>query len=188
MKRNIVFAAALALFLMAVGVSAQDKGNFSGHWELDTSKSKLDERARIQAMTLDVTQTAADLKVQSKTTRAPRPEGAPGGNGGGQGGGMGRGGGFGGGDSILTYMLDGKETTIQQDSPMGQVPVRLKVKVEGGKLNLSSSRTFNGPNGEVSVSTKETWSLSDDGKTLTVEREQSSPRGTSSSTLVFAKK
>jgi hypothetical protein len=186
MKRNIVFAAALALFLMAVGVSAQDKGNFSGHWELDTSKSKLDERARIQAMTLDVEQTATDVKVQSKTTRAPRPEGAPGGNG--QGGGMGRGGGFGGGDAVMTYSLNGKETTVQQDSPMGQVPVTLKAKIDGGKLNLSSSRTFNGPNGEVSISTKETWSLSDDGKTLTVEREQTSPRGTNSSTLVFAKK
>jgi hypothetical protein len=186
MKRNIVFAAALVLFLMAVGVSAQDKGNFSGHWELDTSKSKLDERARIQAMTLDVAQTATDVKVQSKTTRAPRPEGAPGGNG--QGGGMGRGGGFGGGDSAMTYSLNGKETTVQQDSPMGQVPVTLKAKIDGGKLNLSSSRTFNGPNGEVSISTKETWSLSDDGKTLTVEREQTSPRGTNSSTLVFAKK
>jgi hypothetical protein len=174
------------LFLMAVGVSAQDKGNFSGHWELDTSKSKLDERARIQAMTLDVAQTATDVKVQSKTTRAPRPEGAPGGNG--QGGGMGRGGGFGGGDSAMTYSLNGKETTVQQDSPMGQVPVTLKAKIDGGKLNLSSSRTFNGPNGEVSISTKETWSLSDDGKTLTVEREQTSPRGTNSSTLVFAKK
>jgi hypothetical protein len=186
MKRYIVFAAALVLFLMAVGVSAQDKGNFSGHWELDTSKSKLDERARIQAMTLDVAQTATDVKVQSKTTRAPRPEGAPGGNG--QGGGMGRGGGFGGGDSAMTYSLNGKETTVQQDSPMGQVPVTLKAKIDGGKLNLSSSRTFNGQNGEVSISTKETWTLSADGKTLTVEREQSSPRGTSSSTLVFAKK
>jgi hypothetical protein len=101
---------------------------------------------------------------------------------------MGRGGGFGGGDSAMTYSLNGKETTVQQDSPMGQVPVTLKAKIDGGKLNLSSSRTFNGPNGEVSISTKETWSLSDDGKTLTVEREQTSPRGTNSSTLVFAKK
>ena len=186
MKRNIIFAAAIALFLMAIGVSAQDKGNFGGHWELDTAKSKLDERARIQAMTLDVAQTAADIKVQSKTTLTPRPEGDTGGNGGGRG--MGRGGGFGGGDSAMTYTLDGKETTIQQEGPMGQVPVTLKAKLEGSKLNLSSSRTFNGPNGEVSVSTKETWTLSDDGKTLTVHREQTSPRGTSSYDLVFAKK
>ena len=186
MKRNIVFAAALVLFLMAVGVSAQDKGNFSGHWELDTSKSKLDERARIQAMTLDVTQTAADIKVQTKTTRTPRPDGDAGGNGGGRG--MGRGGGFGGGDSAMTYSLDGKETTIQQEGRMGSVPVTLKTKIDGGKLNLSSARTFNGPNGEISITTKETWSLSDDGKTLTVHREQNSPRGSTSYDLVFAKK
>jgi hypothetical protein len=186
MKRNIVFAAALALFLMAAGASAQEKAaNFAGHWELDTAKSKLDERARIQAMTLDVVQTDKDIKVESKTTRAPRPEGDAGGTGGGRG--MGRGG-FGGGDSAYTYSLDGKETTVQQDSPMGQIPVTLKAKADGGKLNLSSSRTFNGPNGEISISSKETWSLSDGGKTLTVEREQSSPRGTNSSTLVFVKK
>ena len=186
MKRNIVFAAALVLFLIAVGVSAQDKGNFSGHWELDTSKSKLDERARIQAMTLDVAQTAADIKVQTKTTRTPRPDGDAGGNGGGRG--MGRGGGFGGGDSAMTYSLDGKENTIQQEGPMGQVPVTLKAKIDGGKLNLSSSRTITTPNGEISITTKETWTLSDDGKTLTVHREQNSPRGSTSYDLVFAKK
>lgn len=186
MKRNIVFAAALVLFLMAVGVSAQEKGNFSGHWELDTSKSKLDERARIQAMMLDVAQTAADIKVQTKTTRTPRPEGDTGGNGGGRG--MGRGGGFGGGDSAMTYTLDGKETTIRQEGPMGSVPVTLKAKIDDGKLNLSSARTFNGPNGEISITTKETWTLSDDGKTLTVHREQNSPRGSTSYDLVFAKK
>lgn len=186
MKRNILFAAALALFVMAIGVSAQDKGNFSGHWELDTSKSKLDERARIQSMTLDVAQTAADIKVESKTTRAPRPEGDAGGNGGGRG--MGRGRGFGGGDSAMTYSLDGKETTIQQDGPMGQIPVTLKAKLDGGKLHLSSSRTFNGQNGAITSTTNETWTLSDDGKTLTVEREQTSPRGTNSSTMVFSKK
>ena len=186
MKRNILFAAALTLFMMAVGVSAQDKGNFSGHWELDTSKSKLDERARIQSMTLDVAQTAADVKVESKITRAPRPEGDAGGNGGGRG--MGRGRGFGGGDSAMTYSLNGKETTIQQEGPMGQIPVTLKAKLDGGKLHLSSSRTFNGPNGEITSTTKETWTLSDDGKTLTVEREQRNPRGTNSSTMVFTKK
>ena len=88
----------------------------------------------------------------------------------------------------MTYSLDGKETTIQQEGPMGSVPVTLKAKIDGGKLNLSSARTFNGPNGEISITTKETWTLSDDGKTLTVAREQSSPRGTNSSTMVFTKK
>jgi len=187
MKMKFVFAAAACLMLAAAAF-AQDKApNFSGHWELDTSKSKLDERARVQAMGLDVTQTAADIKVATKTTRAPRPEGAtPGGQGGG--GGMGRGGGFGGGDNTMTYTLDGKETSIDTPGPNGPIPVKLKGKIDGGKLSLSRSSTFTGPNGEITTSRKETWSLSADGTTLTVEQEQTTPRGTSSSTLVFAKK
>ena len=41
--------------------------------------------------------------------------------------------------------------------------------------------------GEISVTTKETWELSADGKTLTVNREQTTPRGTNTSTMVFTK-
>ena len=137
-------------------------------------------------MTMTVTQTAKDLKLDGKTVRAARPEGAPGGTGGG--GGMGRGGGFGNGESSTTYSLDGKETTIEQESPMGKVPVKLMAKSDAGKLNVSTSRTMNGPNGEVTISTKETWELAADGKTLTVNREQTTPRGTNSSTMVFVKK
>jgi hypothetical protein len=188
MRMKFVFAAVVGLFLTAAAFAQGPAPNFSGHWELDASKSKLDERARIQAMTLDVTQTATDVKVDTKTTRAPRPEGAPAGGGQGGGGGMGRGGGFGGGDGSTTYSLDGKETSIQQEGPMGSIPVKLKGKIEAGKLNLSRSSTFTGPNGEISVATKDTWTLSADGSTLTVEREQTSPRGTNSSTLVFVKK
>ncbi|HKX83501.1 MAG TPA: hypothetical protein VJL58_04710 [Pyrinomonadaceae bacterium] len=184
MRKTLFLAAACCLF--AVSAFAQKSSDFSGTWTLDVSKSKLDERARIESMTLTVTQTDKDIKIDSKTTRAPRPEGAPGAMGGG--GGMGRGGGFGMGDASETYTLDGKETKISQDGPNGPMPVILKAKSEAGKLELSSSRTFSGPMGEVTVSKKEAWSLADDGKTLTIARENTTPRGTSSSTLVFVKK
>jgi len=185
MKRNFLFAVALSLLAVA-GVSAQKSANFSGHWELDPAKSKIEGR-RIDAMTLDVTQTAKDIKVDTNTTRAPRPDantpnptGAPGG--------MGRSfGGFG-GDTSVTYTLDGTETTIQQEGPNGPLPVKLTGKLDAGKLNLSSIRIFNGPNGQISISSKESWTLSPDGKTLTINREQSSPRGNTTLELVFAKK
>ena len=45
-----------------------------------------------------------------------------------------------------------------------------------------------GPNGEVTISTRETWELAADGKTLSVNREQTTPRGPNSSTMVFVKK
>jgi hypothetical protein len=55
-------------------------------------------------------------------------------------------------------------------------------------LSLSKSMTFSTPQGEMTQLTKEAWSLSPDGKTLTVVRDQSSPRGSASYTLVFVKK
>ena len=185
MKRNFMFTAILSLFVFAVAASAQTT-NFGGTWTLDTAKSKLDERARIESQTLTVTQTDKDISVATVTKRTPSPAGSPGGQGGG--GGLGRGGGFGGGDATATYSLDGKETTVEQESQAGKIPVKLKAKIDGGKLSLSSSRTFSTPNGEISTSTKETWSLSTDGNTLTVEQTRTTPRGDNSSTMVYSKK
>lgn len=184
MKRIMFAAAACCLFAFAA--FAQKAPDFSGTWNLDVSKSKLDERARIESLTLSVTQTDKDIKIDSKTARTPRPEGAPGSMGGGRG--MGRGGGFGMGDVSESYTLDGKETKISVEGPNGPMPVVLRAEAEGGKLQLTSSRTFSGQMGEMTATKKEVWALSDDGKTLTIVRENSTPRGTSSSTLVFNKK
>jgi len=71
---------------------------------------------------------------------------------------------------------------------MGKMPVIYKGSSEtDGSLKLSNSRIFNGPQGEVTITTKETWKLSADGKTLTVDRESTTPRGNQTSKLVFNK-
>ncbi|CAN5325829.1 hypothetical protein BH20ACI2_BH20ACI2_24720 [soil metagenome] len=185
MKRNILFAAILSLFLMAISVSAQKASNFSGTWTLDVSKSKLGERVTIESQTLTVTQTDKDIKVVTATKRAAPPAGAPAGGGGGRPGG---GGGMGGGDTTVSYNLDGKEVTIEQESPMGKVPMKMSGKIDGGKLKLASARTFNGPNGEITTTNKESWSVSEDGNVLTVDREMTSPRGTNSTQSVYTRK
>jgi hypothetical protein len=41
--------------------------------------------------------------------------------------------------------------------------------------------------GEITLVSKETWKLSEDGKTLTVKREIETPRGLNVSELVFSK-
>lgn len=190
MKRVLFLTAFVCL--LAVSAFAQKKSDFSGSWTLDVSKSKLDERARVESMTMTVAQTDKDIKVETATKRMPPPEGA-GGQGNGTGGGMGRGmgrGGFGGGDGTTVYTLDGKETTTEVDAgQMGKVPVKLKANLESdGKLKLSNSRTITTQMGEISITTKETWALSEDGKTLTVKRDMETPRGTNSSEMVFTKK
>ena len=180
---------AIAVLLLSVSAFAQDKAatkDYSGVWTLDVSKSKLDERSRIESMTMTVAQTGKDLKVTTETKRQAPPADAAGGQGGGGSRGGGRG--FGGGDGTNTYSLDGKETTTTRETQMGSIPVKHTAMLDQGRVRISSSSTFSGPNGEMTVTTKEAWSMSDDGKTLTVERESTSPRGTSASTMVFAKK
>ena len=186
MKRIFFLAAMFAAFTVASFAQAKPT-NFTGTWELDIPKSQLDVRARIESLTMTVVQTDQELKVSTETKRpAPPADAVAPGAGGGRGRGMG--GRFGGGDGTVAYSLDGKETIVEIDGPNGKLPIKYRAALEGGKANLSSVRTFTGPMGEITSTTKDVWTLSADGKTLTVVREQTTPRGTNSSTLVFAKK
>lgn len=181
MKRNLLLTAMFALMTMAV--SAQNATpNFGGTWNLDVAKSKLGDRNMIESQTMTVTQTDKDIKVETSTKRKAPPEGYQGG----PGGGMARGG-FG-ADTPFNYSLEGKETKTEQQGPMGSMPVALKAKFDGGKLSLSRSSTFNGPMGEVTMTTKETWELSADGNTLTVNTTRTTMRGDETTIKVFAKK
>ena len=185
MKKNLFLTAIISLLLAVVSISAQEKAtDFSGNWELDVNKSKLDERMRLESMTMNVAQTEKDIKIETTTKRAEN------------GGGMNRGGGmFGNGTQTVTYSLvEGsflEAVTISSNVGGGNTSGKtiLEAKMEtDGKLNLSSVRTFNTQMGEMTITVKEVWSLSDEGKTLTVRREMQTPRGNNSSELVFAKK
>lgn len=190
MKKNLILAAAFAILAMAFTVSAQKvPADFSGKWNLDLAKSKLSDREKttIESQTVTVTQTAADIKIETATKRMAPPAGTPAGGpppGGGMGGGGGRMGG--GGDMPATYPL-GKETTVDQQMGPNTVPVTLGSKWDGSKLVVWRSSTFNGQNGEVKNTSKETWELGADGKTLTVNAERSGMQGTTTTTKVFTK-
>jgi len=187
MKKIFFLAAMFAAF--TIGGFAQAKPtDFSGTWVLDIPKSQISERMRIEALTMTVAQTDKELKVTSETKRAAPPADAAATPAGPNGPGAGRGmRGFN-GDGTVAYSLDGKETIVEVDRPNGKLPIKYKAALAGGKADLSSSRSFNGPMGDVTVTTKDTWTLSADGKTLTDVRLQSTPRGDSTSTLVFVKK
>ncbi|CAN5455048.1 hypothetical protein BH10ACI2_BH10ACI2_11660 [soil metagenome] len=197
MKKSILFAAALALFMMAIAASAQPKAaaDFSGKWNLDLAKSKLTDREKtsIESQTMTVAQSATEIKVDTETKRmAPpaggAPAGGPPGGGGGAGGGGGRmGGGGAAGPQSMTYQL-GKDSSMDMPGPGGTTsPMKMGSKWDGSKLVLSTSRTFAGPNGDVTTTTKETWELGADSKSLTVTRESTSAQGTTSSTRVYSK-
>jgi hypothetical protein len=190
MKKAILFAALMALLAaLAFGQDAA-KPNFSGSWALDIAKSNLPQMMQnIESMTMTVAQTDKDISVETAIknkfhANSEMPQGGRGGQGG-PGGPFTRGGGGNSGKSV--YTLDGKETTVEIEGVRGAMPVTLKGKFDKEKLKLSQSRTFAGPVGEMTITTKETWSLSADGKTLTVKRDSETPRGAISAEMVFNK-
>lgn len=187
MKKNFVLAIAIALCGMAISVSAQKApADFSGTWNLDVAKSSLGPQgAMIKSQTLTIKQEGNKITLSTKTERNPPPADAPAGGGGRPGGG---GGGFGGGGD-QSFTLDGKETSVDQPGPGGMtIPVKMSGKWDGSKIVLNTSRTMTGQDGSTNTSTtKSTYELGADGKTLTVTRDSESPRGKNSTTSVFTK-
>lgn len=74
---------------------------------------------------------------------------------------------------------DGKEAAVQV---MGR-DAKSTASWKGGKLNVKTKLEFNG----AEILQSETWSLSEDGKTLTIENAISSPQGEFTMKNVFTK-
>ena len=179
--RKLLYAFGLTsalVFAMAAHAAAP---NFAGTWTLDKSKSQgLNPRQQsAESVTWNITQTDKEITIEEKMTGGAPPGGGPGGGGPGGGGG-GRGMGMGG---PRTFNLDGSETT--GDTGRGKF-VR-KATMSGDTLDLVNKSTFQGPEGEITMTSSDKLTLSADGKVLTVVRHVESPRGAQDSTLVFTK-
>jgi len=185
--RKFFIGSAMAFVMLAnvLSVSAAAPTNFAGTWALDKSKSQdlPPQAANIAGLTLTVTQDAQQITIDSKTAMASQDAATAGGPG--QGGGRGRGMGL---FPTASYKLDGTETTADNPGGRGGTSTFKAVWKDGGKtLELKRVSKFNFNGNDVTVTSTEDWSLSSDGKTLTVKRTTESPRGTQSSTLVFNK-
>jgi hypothetical protein len=167
-----------ALGLAVVAVSAGPAVNFSGTWSLDKSKSQgLDPRmANAESVTCVITQDDKSLSIEWKVVGSQPAGGGPGGGGGG----MGRG-----PAGPQTYTLDGKEATAEAMG--GTNTAKATWSGDGKTLELSSVRAGNFNGNDFKFTSVDKLSLSDDGKTLTVNRHRESQRGAQDSTLVFNK-
>ena len=188
MRKIIVGVTAVCVLLSGVlAVSAAAPANFAGTWALDKSKSEglSPQAAAVESLTLTVAQDAQQFTVDSKTTMGSQPDAAAGG-GGGQGGGRGRGMGL--FPPSASYKLDGTETTADNPGGRGGTTTFKAQWKDGGKtLELKRVGKFSFQGNDVTITTTEDWTLSADGKTLTIKRTSESPRGTQNSTLVFNK-
>lgn len=197
--RKLVVGCGLAAVLV-VGIWAVNAAaNYSGTWVLDKAKSQglPPQWENIESYTVTVTQDGQQLTVETKIAGGDRPGGGGPGGGGGQagqgsggpgGGGRGGRGGFGRPLPSATYKLDGSETKVEIGGERGGTAT-LKAKWnDGGKvLELTTVRHLNFQGNDVTLTTKELWELSEDGKALKVKRTTETPRGTQESTLVFNK-
>lgn len=195
--RRIICALSLTSALMLTLVAQAAAPNFAGTWTLDKSKSQgLSQRMQgADSVQWVITQDEKQITIETKVTggqqggppggapAAAPPAGAPpagGGGGGGQGGGRGMGMG-----GPRTYNLDGSE--LASDTGRGKIVRKASWSADKNTLELTSSATFQGPNGEVTTTSSDKLTLSSDGKTLTVVSHSESPRGPQDTTYVFNK-
>ena len=164
MRHKALWAAAFVV-AFAIAASAQKTPDFSGTWTLDASKSEMPQRGGMGGgrmgggmgdMTVTITQTAAALTIDQKMGEMSR---------------------------TITYKLDGSEST---NAGMRGGEVKSTSKWDGDKLVTESTQTVNGPNGEMTIKSKEVRTLTADG-TMVVETTRETPRGTNTSKLVFKK-
>lgn len=165
-KRLLAFLIVPALFSFT-GVSY--KASFSGNWSLNESKSDLGEfGGRFAARKIKVDQ-AADAITIAKTTP-----------------------GFNGGEDVTrteTLTFDGKtvETTITGGFGTSKRKSTLKWSEDELSFVITYTIAFEGNDGPIEIKGTETWTLSDEGKTLTSLTNSSSPQGEFSVKAVYDK-
>ncbi len=149
---------ALAVFAgLALNAAAQKKPDFSGEWTLNHEKSKFGENYNAPAKWVDV------IRHQEPEISIDRVE-------------LGNAGKL---TSKLRYSSTGGECVneIRGNS------VRSVVRWEGAALHLHHVTKFN----SAEITLDDSWSLSPDGKTLTVARHFQGPDFTADLQLVFDK-
>lgn len=159
-----IFSLLIAPAFLFAFTSKTDHSDFSGEWKLNESKSELGQMARFATRTIK-----ADQKDDAITIAQTSPS-------------------FNGDDVTITQTLsyDGKET---ETALFGNSKRRSNAKwSDDGKtliINYTLELDFGGQTSEVKGT--ETWNLSDDGKTLTIQINSSSQRGDFSSKAVYDK-
>lgn len=148
----------LAIAACAATLSAQRKPNFSGTWKLNSSKSDFGVIPGPDTRTDKIEQTDSAIKEDVDAKGGPQGDQA----------------------YTLTFALDGSETTA---SVAPGIDVKNTAKWDGGGLATDSKLSVQGQ--EIGI--KSTWTLSDDGKTLTMAGHVSSGLGDFDQKLVFDK-
>lgn len=88
--------------------------------------------------------------------------------------------------AVQKYTLDGKPFTRSLETGIQKATVT--AKVEGETIVIGTSQPYGGMPGNATLEIKEVWSLTPDGKTLTVSTMRNSPAQQKSYKVVYTKK
>lgn len=163
MKLNI--SSVLIFLCFSTVATALAKPDFSGTWLMDVNRSFSNPPGLEQTMT--VVHTGDQIKVDARIKTAQ-------------------------GEQTIneTYTLDGKETDFVP--PGGQPGAKGKRKAmwlpDGRGAVIDDVVTSDSPKGPVTRKTMRKWTLSPDGKTLTVDYYFDDQRGSFEAKRVFSKK
>jgi hypothetical protein len=148
----------LTLLTLALGlVQAQAKTDFSGTWKLNAGKSDFGPVPAPDSLIEKIAHQDPSLKMNVAATGGMQ------------------------GDMTydVSYTTDGKECV----NKVGENEFKSMLNWDGNALAVDSKGTFGGND----ITFKDRWTLSDDGKTLTVTRHLTSPMGEADMKEVFEK-
>jgi hypothetical protein len=168
--------------LSALAIAAGKPANYAGAWELDKAQSRNLPKfyEQVASHTLVNTQDAQLLHVDVEIKRAPAPEGearrGPGER-----------------KVAFDYRLDGTpapgKTSVRTPAGMKEFDnVTTTTVNEAGGVHIETVGEVPTKDGAVKSTTVEDWTLSADGRTLTVRRSDDAPMARFNSELVFVRK
>lgn len=154
-----------AVVILGYGLAGAQEVNYSGNWTLDKAKSTLQGRMSesLVSLTLVITQKANDLQAEFQYKYQERDM-----------------------TDKVALTIGGEQVEREVMNGRGKAKSKAQLSEDKKNLIISTDRTFTGQDGGTFTSkVTEKYSLSADGKTLTINQESVSERGTRSSTLVF---
>lgn len=166
MRRTFVAALASSMVFAAVAAGAAAKANFSGTWVMDAAKSEGMPAGIEQTITIkqDGDKITTDVKIKS-------PQG----------------------DRAFSdsYTVDGKEVDFTNNMLRGMTGKgkrTTKWSADGGGIEINETTDVQTPDGETAtLKAVRKWSLSADGKTLTIEQTLDTPQGSQQSKRLLNK-
>ena len=168
MRRSLVAAcAALAALSLCVAVAAAAKANYSGTWVLDLSKSEGMPAGLEQTVTITQTDDKLDLVIKQKTQQGERTVNE-------------------------SHVLDGKAVEFKPNVPPNQPPPTNAKRVskwtaDGAGIEILDTFDVETPDGQITMVIKRTWTLSADGKTMTVIQDVKGQIGGSQTKRIYNK-